>query len=308
MIPNYQEIMLPLLRLVNEKGMVTSRDAVNYLASHFNLSNEERKKLLPSGKQALFGNRVGWAKFYLSKANLLTTPKRGTYEITERGKGVAKNSKLAKIDGDFLSQYPEYVKFITNNSTSAITLDSNNSKQTSKSELSPQEQLESSYNQLRHELSLELLDKVLLQSSDFFELLVIRLLVGMGYGGSIADAGQAIGRTGDEGIDGTIKEDRLGLDIIYVQAKRWARQNTVGRPDIQRFVGALAGQGARKGIFITTSKFSREAKEYLPKNDVKIVLIDGEELANLMIDYNIGVSSTQIYEVKDIDNDFFEED
>lgn len=291
--------MLPLLKSISDKKEHSFRDIVEHLANEFNVSDEERKELLPSGRQAIFDNRAGWAKTYLKKARLLDTPKRAVIKITERGLNVL-DEKPSRITNKFLMQYPEFVEFKTpKKDTEDTTINTSGEEQT------PEEILESSYQEIRKELAQELIAKVIILPPAFFERLVVELLVKMGYGGSIKDAGKAIGRSGDEGIDGTIKEDKLGLDIIYIQAKRWQPGNVVGRPELHKFVGALAGQGAKKGIFITTSFFTKEAKEYTPKNETKIVLIDGERLAQLMIDYNLGVTIQQTYELKKIDSDYF---
>jgi restriction system protein len=259
--------------------------------------------MLPSGQQEIFANRVGWAKTYLKKAGLIDSPQRATFVISEKGKEILSQNP-ARIDTKFLRQFPEFQKFNrVNKQNETITLDSNLSA--SEQEQTPEELLENSYQEIRQALATDLLSILRKLSPDDFEKLVVELLVKMGYGGSIRDAGKAVGRSGDQGIDGIIKEDRLGLDIIYIQAKRWADNNAVGRPEIQKFVGALAGQGAKKGIFITTSYFTKEALEYAPRNEIKIVLIDGEELGQLMIDYNLGVSTKEIYEIKRIDHDYF---
>lgn len=223
--------------------------------------------------------------------------------ITERGKQVL-GQNPDKIDVSFLRQYPEFLEF-QNTKHTQFEIEGNISIDSIRT---PEESLDSAYQGLREALANELLNRVISLPPSFFERLVVDLLVKMGYGGSFKDAGKAVGRTKDEGIDGTIKEDRLGLDIIYIQAKRWKQGQTVGRPEVQRFVGALAGQGAKKGIFITTSNFSKEAIEFTPKNETKIVLIDGQELAQLMIDHGIGVSTVSSYEIKKIDNDYFEEE
>jgi restriction system protein len=300
MIPDYQSIMLPLLQILSDKKEHKYRDLIESLAIHFSLNDDERKELLPSGQQSLFDNRVGWARTYLKKAGLIDAPKRAVSIITFRGIELL-NQNPKEINLSFLMgsidlseiQYPKN----TNSENSTIN---EISTQT------PEEILESAYQNLRKSLAQDLLKNVISLPPSFFERLVVDLLVKMGYGGSIKDAGKAIGKSGDEGIDGTIKEDKLGLDIIYIQAKRWQIGNTVGRPEIHKFVGALAGQGAKKGIFITTSNFTKEAIEYSPKNETKIVLINGEQLAQLMIDYNIGVSTINTYELKRIDNDYFE--
>lgn len=304
MIPNYQAIMLPLLKVIQDQKEYRLNDVVELLADKFKLTEEERKELLPSGQSFLFGNRVGWARTYLKKSGLLESPKRGYITITQRGLGVLKQ-KPKEINVAFLKQFPEFLEFQNlkrdDNIHEEINIQPEIFTQT------PEEILEDSYQNIRKSLAQELLDKITKLSPTFFERLVVELLVKMGYGGSMKDAGKAIGKSGDEGIDGTIKEDKLGLDIIYIQAKRWQAGNVVGRPEIHKFVGALAGQGAKKGIFITTSSFTKEALEFIPRNKTKIVLIDGFRLAQLMIDHNLGVTIQHTYEVKKIDSNYFEE-
>lgn len=306
MIPDYQSIMLPLLRHVSDKGEHKFRDIIEGLANKFGLTDEERKELLPSGIQPIFQNRVGWAKTYLKKAGLIDTPKRATVTITTRGLEILKKN-LDSINVKFLKQFPEFVEFQTAKRGDGET-ETETETTEEQSTQTPEETLETAYQKIRKSLAQDLINRVMTLSPAFFERLVVELLVKMGYGGSIKDAGRAIGKSGDEGIDGTIKEDKLGLDIIYIQAKRWQPGNVVGRPELQKFVGALAGQGAKKGIFITTSSFTRDALEYVPRNETKIVLLDGEQLAQLMIDYNLGVTSVSSYEVKRIDSDYFGEE
>jgi len=284
MIPDYQSLMLPLLKLVADKQEHKYRDLIENLATEFQVTDEERKELLASGNQAIFDNRVGWAKTYLKKAGLLDSPKRATFVITQIGLDTLKKNP-DRVDAKYLRQFPAFLEFQNasrndNDSEEEIVIVETN-------EQTPEENLDKAYQRIRKSLASELLNRVVELSPTFFERLVVELLVKMGYGGSIKDAGKAIGKSGDEGIDGTIKEDKLGLDIIYIQAKRWRPGNVVGRPELHKFVGALAGQGAKKGIFITTSNFTKEASEYTPKNETKIVLIDGEQLAQLMIDYNL---------------------
>ena len=294
-----------MLRLASDKQEHKYRDLIENLATEFQVTDEERKELLASGLQAIFDNRVGWAKTYLKKAGLLDSPKRATLVITDLGLETLKK-KPARIDAKYLRQFPAFLEFQNANRN-----DNNGEEEAliqESSEQTPEENLDKAYQRIRKSLASELLNKVVELSPTFFERLVVELLVKMGYGGSIKDAGKAIGKSGDEGIDGTIKEDKLGLDIIYVQAKRWKPGNVVGRPELHKFVGALAGQGAKKGIFITTSNFTKEALEYTPKNETKIVLIDGEQLAQLMIDYNLGCTTQQIYELKKIDSDYFGEE
>jgi len=298
-IPDFQAIMLPLLEYASDSKEHSLRDAITFLADVFNLSDEERKSLLPSGQQTVFDNRVGWARTHLKKAVLLEYPKRGFFQITDRGKDLLIQNPT-KINIKFLNQFPEHIEFLNSKKDN----DKSEPEIIEISETTPQESIEFGYQKIRKELELELLNRVKSCSPDFFERLVVDLLVKMGYGGSRRDAGRAIGKSGDGGIDGIIKEDKLGLDIVYIQAKRW--DNTVvGRPEIQKFVGALHGQRARKGVFITTSRFSQEAREYVSIIDSKIVLIDGQELAQLMIDNHVGVSTVSIYEIKKIDSDYF---
>ncbi|MGI9190903.1 MAG: restriction endonuclease [Chitinophagaceae bacterium] len=305
MIPDYQKLMLPLLKLVSDGNEHKYRDLIEKLAIEFQITDDERKELLASGNQAIFDNRVGWAKTYLKKAGLLESPKRAIFKITEIGRDTLAK-KLDNIDAKYLKQFPSFIEFQNasrndNETDEELNTDSAN-------EQTPEESLDKAYQRIRKSLSSELLNRIVELSPSFFERLVVELLVKMGYGGSIKDAGKALGKSGDEGIDGTIKEDKLGLDIIYIQAKRWKPGNVVGRPELQKFVGALAGQGAKKGIFITTSNFTKEAIEYTPRNETKIVLIDGEQIAQLMIDYNLGCTTQQTYEVKKIDSDYFGEE
>jgi restriction system protein len=302
-IPDYQSIMLPLLKLAGDNKEHSTRDAIVLLGKQFNLSDEEMLELLPSGQQKVFDNRVGWARTYLKMARLLESRKRSYFNITDRGLGVL-NQSLEKITVSFLEEFPEFMEF--KNRHNEAKGDKTNNENGDLVTQTPEELLEDAYQRIRQDLAQEILDKVKECTPGFFERLVIDLLLKMGYGGSRKDAGKAIGKSGDEGIDGIIKEDRLGLDIIYVQAKRW--EGSVGRPEIQKFVGALAGQRAKKGVFITTSSFTNEAINYVLGIDSKIVLIDGEQLAQFMIDFDIGVSKMVSYEVKKIDTDYFTED
>ena len=304
MIPDYQTLMLPILKLVSDEKEHKYRDLIEDLAIQFKITDVERKELLASGSQAIFDNRVGWAKTYLKKAGLIDSPQRATFVISKLGLETLKK-KPSKIDAKFLRQFPAFLEFQNASKNEGENDDENITQHVDQT---PEETIDQAYQKIRKSLASEILKKVVDLSPSFFERLVVELLVKMGYGGSIKDAGKAIGKSGDEGIDGTIKEDKLGLDIIYVQAKRWKLGNTVGRPELHKFVGALAGQGAKKGIFITTSNFSKEAMEYTPKNETKIVLIDGDQLSQLMIDNNLGCATHQIYELKKIDSDYFGEE
>lgn len=300
-IPDYQSCMLPLLRFLADGGEHTLRDSEESLAQHFKLTPAERAKLLPSGQQGLFKNRIGWARAYLKMAGLVESPKRGAFKITPRGMEVLAINP-SRIDIKFLQQFPEFVELL-DASRSANKADV--PAETPASQSTPEEAIETAYQGLRAQLAEELLSRILACSPTFFEQLVVELLVKMGYGGSRRDAGERIGQTGDGGIDGIIKEDRLGLDTIFIQAKRW--QGSVGRPEIQKFVGALQGQRARKGVFITTSSFTADAAKYPSLIDTKVVLIDGKQLASLMIDFDVGIAAAASYVVKRIDSDYFEE-
>jgi len=299
-IPDYQTIMLPLLKFVADQKEHSVHEAVKYLATVFNLSDDDRKEMLPSGQQEVFLNRVGWARTYMKKAGLLDSPKRGIFVITERGKKVLA-SNPSKIDNKLLTHYDEFKEFKkkkrkVEEETEVLEFQ----------DKTPEEAFETAYENLRTELSSDILEHLKKSDPTLFEKIVIEVLVKMGYGGSLRDAGKAIGRSRDEGIDGIIKEDRLGLDIIYVQAKRW--DNTVSRPEIQKFAGALQGQRAKKGIFITTSNFSKDAIEFASKIESKIILIDGDQLTEYMIDFNVGVTKTLKYELNKIDLDYFVEE
>jgi len=298
-IPKYQELMLPLLKFAGDGEEHSKRSAVDHLADKFELTEEEKKKLLPSGKQSLFDNRVGWAKTYLKKARLLEYTRRGYFKITERGLEVLEDDP-EKIDNKYLEQFKEFEEF---RSKSAQSEEEKDVDDEDFQDRTPKEVLENAYQTLREDLAQDLLEKVKDSTPDFFEKLVIDLLINMGYGGSRRDAGKAIGRVSDGGIDGIINEDRLGLDIIYIQAKKW--DNTVGRPEIQKFAGALEGKRAKKGIFITTSQFSSQAEDFVSTIGSKIILIDGEKLAKYMIDFNVGVSTEEVFELKGLDNDYF---
>lgn len=299
-IPDYQSVMLPLLRFAADKQEHSLREAVDSLAIGFELSQDELKELLPSGQQEIFVNRVSWARTYMKKAGLLETTRRAHFQITARGLEVLAHAP-GQIDVKFLDQFDEFKEFRSLKRPRAEDACS----QDDISENTPEEALETAYKRLRDTLASDLIQQLKASSPGLFEKIVVELLVKMGYGGSRQDAGKAIGRSGDEGIDGIIKEDRLGLDIIYIQAKRW--DGTVGRPEVQKFAGALQGQRARKGIMITTSAFSKEAHDYASRIENKIVLIDGEQLAQLMIDHGLGVSPVAIFEVKKIDSDYFSE-
>ncbi len=306
MIPDFQSIMLPLLTLLKDDNEHSLRDIITEISNQFNLTDEERTQLLPSANQTVISNRVGWARTYLKKANLLETPKRGVLKITEDGI-VILSQNPSRIDVKFLQTLPrfqEWQQSYANKGDNLATGDLEN-KIEIQTGRTPEELLGYSYNQLKEELASELIDKIKSCSPAFFELLVIDLLIKMGYGGSKREAGEVIGKSGDGGIDGIIKEDKLGLDTIYVQAKRW--ENAITIHQVRDFAGSLLGKKAKKGIFITTSSYPASAKEFVSSIEPKIVLIDGNELANLMIEYKVGVSVKKNYEVQRLDSDYFEE-
>ncbi len=299
-IPEYQKFFLPVLRFAGDGKNHSYGEMYAAIATEFKLTDEDRAELLPSGTARKFENRAAWAITYLSKARLLDRVSRGIFRISERGEEVLKK-KPAGLNNKFLRQFSEFVEF-----TRGAKIPTKKEEETEEDTLgTPYETLEEAYQSLRRTLAQELLDRVRACSPQFFERLVVDLLVAIGYGGSRKDAGQAVGRSGDGGIDGIIKEDKLGLDAVYIQAKRW--EATVGRPTVQEFAGSLEGHRARKGVLITTSKFSQDAKDYVGRIEKKIVLVDGEQLAQLMIDHKIGVTDVASYSVNRVDSDYFEE-
>lgn len=298
MIPDYQTCMLPLLKYAEDKNEHKFSDAVEYLSDEFALTKEERQALLPSKTQDVITNRIGWARTYLKKAGLLEDTRRGYFKITERGLSVL-SENLEKLSTKYLQKFDEFIAFHEKHTEKDIS-----SEIELTTEATPEEMLETGFAKLSENLIDDLLAKIGESSPSFFEHLVVDLLVHMGYGGSFSEAAQVVGKSGDEGIDGIIKEDKLGLDTIYIQAKRW--KGVVGRPEIQKFAGALLGQKASKGVFITTSSFTKEAEEYVSNVDRKVVLIDGTKLATLMIEHNVGISTVRTFEIKRIDSDYFE--
>jgi len=299
MIPKYNEIMLPLLKMLSNDKEYHIKECINSLAQQFQLTEDERRAILLSGKQAIFDNRVGWAKTYLFKAGLIKSPKKNHIKITERGKKVL-GENLNKLDEQYLMRFDEFKKFFSKVEGEQIARIDREEAGT------PEEIIENQFEILKNKLKDELMKKIIESSPQFFERLVIDLIVKMGYGGSFEEVTKHLGRKGDEGIDGVIKQDPLGLDNVYIQAKRWA-SGSVGRPIVQSFVGALHGKGARKGIFITTSKFSNDAIDYSNSlKEMNLVLIDGNKLLDYMIKYNVGVQVDKTIEFKKIDFDYFE--
>lgn len=299
-IPDYQSFMLPVLEYCADGKEHSIKELYEVMADQFGLTDEDKAEVLPSGRQSIYVNRVSWARSYMKHAGLLHNPRRGYTQITDRGLEVL-NKNPDKIDRNYLMQFPEFENFQKQSSNNDIknpdSVDQNQS-------MSPQEIIEAGINKIQNELISDLLELIKSLTPQRFEKLVVELLVKMGYGGTLKDAGKAIGKVSDGGIDGIIKEDRLGLDAIYIQAKKW--EGNVSRPEIQKFAGALQMNKAKKGVFITTSDFTKEATDCIELMDSKIILINGEQLARYMVDFNLGVSTEWTYEIKKIDSDYFE--
>ena len=301
-IPKYDEMYRAFMDCLADMQVHKSKEVKDILASKYQLSDEDRHALLPSGHQPIFDNRIGWTRTYLKKAGLIDSPARGTYRLTPTGKQVLAENP-AVLDNHYLEQFDSFCQFVgSDNSSPAQTSPTASGD-------SPQDILDNAYQKINNALYDDLLAEIMKQTPAFFESLVVKLLERMGYGGSIENAGTVVGQSGDEGIDGIIREDKLGFSLIYIQAKRWDLDKTIGRPEIQKFVGALAGQGANKGLFITTAQFTKDSREYANKqHTTKVVLVDGHMLAKLMQEYNLGVSTETTYEIKRIDTDFFSDD
>jgi len=305
MIPKYEEIMLPFLKYLADGKEHALSEMHDALMVQFKVTTEEARELLPSGQQPIFRNRIGWARTYLKKAGLIVSPKRASFKISEKGLSLL-NENPDKITSALLTRYEKFADFLSSNKNKADNINSSKTAPDDSTEQTPEESLENAYQTLHSQLSKDLLGIVKSCSPDFFEQLVIDLLIAMGYGGSRKEAGQAIGRSGDGGIDGIINEDKLGLDVIYLQAKRW--NNAVPVKEIRDFTGALASKKAKKGIFITTSSFPKSVYEFVGQIEYKIILIDGERLTKLMIDHSVGLSTANTYHVKTIDSDYFDGD
>jgi len=301
-IPDYQTIMLPLLKIC-ASGLIEIKDARDSISSQFKLTDEEKKIFVPSGSMPLINNRVSWASTYLVAAKLLDRPKRGFYTITERGKKVLGKSP-DKIDINFLNQFDEFVEF------RKYKKEKKDEKDTELHDIlsTPDEKIGAAYEEIRSDVENELLSRILNGTPEFFEKLITQLLVSMGYGGADLDSGTHLGKSGDGGVDGVINEDLLGLDKIYIQAKRYTPDSIIGRPDIQKFAGSLIGFGATKGVFVTTSSFSKHADEYAQGVPQSIILINGKQLTSLMLDHNVGTRTKRTIEIKAIDEDFFLEE
>ncbi len=292
----YQDYHRNVLNVLSDDNIKRSKEIKEEVKRLYNYSDDELKERLSSGKK-LIDNNISWSITYLFHAKTIERVGWGKYRITQRGKDILNSNDY--INNETLKQFPEFLEYINQSENNQDDMSIVEEVDT------PNQIIDNNFNKLQKLLSEELLETIKNSSPQFFERLVVDLLLKMGYGGSREDAGEAIGKSGDEGIDGIIKEDILGLDNIYIQAKRW--DNTIQRPEIQKFVGALSGKNASKGVFITTSKFSRNAISYAKNVNFTIILIDGEKLTNLMIDYNVGVSTESVYEIKKIDSDYFDE-
>lgn len=302
-IPDYQTLMLPVLQVAAE-GETRVPKAADKIADQLGLSDEEREELLPSGKQALLHNRIHWAKFYMSKAGLIDIPSRGVFVASDAGRALlAKHPQ--RIDVDLLKTYPAFIEFYDKSNSNDGESQDTAQLQSAASDATPEEQIDAASAVLTKALKADLLARVHEQTPTFFEHLIVELLVAMGYGGSHESAARRLGKSGDGGIDGIVDEDRLGLDRIYVQAKRYDPEQTIGRPAIQGFVGSLVGFGATKGVFVATCSFSKQAREYVENLQQRVILIDGDRLAELMIEFDIGVRVSRAIQVKRLDEDFF---
>lgn len=307
-VPKYNEFFSPVLRALEDGQIKRALEIRKYALNYLNVSEEDRKQMLPSNTQRLVDNRATWAITYLCKANLIERVAKGKYKITNTGIQVL-HEKKDHVELKDLYQFDSFRQFINTDTMSEEKKDlSKPSVLEDLQEGTPQDNLNASMEQINKELSANLLLEIMERSSAFFEKMVVQLLLKMGYGSALED-GFVTGCSGDEGIDGIIREDKLGFSSIYIQAKRWAEDKAIGRPEIQKFVGALAGQGAQKGLFITTGTFTKEARSYVEKQlSTKVVLVDGEKLTKLMIEYNLGVSVETVYTIKKIDTDFFSEE
>jgi restriction system protein len=301
-VPGYETYMLPLLRLA-AVGEVKIRDCVDRIAQELNLSTDAVNELLPSGKQTRFANRVHWAKTYLTQAKLLETTGRGRFKATERGIAVLRDNP-DRIDNNFLAQFPEFQEFATRH-----TVETQTEVPAPTTVVTPEESIEQAFDDITDELRANLLERIRSASPAFFERLIVDLLIRMGYGGSRSEAGRRVGGTGDGGIDGIINEDPLGLDVVYLQAKRYGSGNLVTPEQLRAFSGSLLQRGASKGVFVTTSTFTEQARESVRNiTQQRIVLIDGDELTTLLVKHGVGVRIERMLELKKIDLDYFDEE
>jgi len=296
-LPDFQSFLLPALRVFADGKPHGLKEAREQVSQQLQLDPDSRALLVADGRTPVYVSRTDWAITYLHRAGALARPERGVYQITERGRELLSRG-FDKLTVKHLMEFPEFREF--------VQVKIGPPPPPNGDDESPEERLASAWKQLRESLAKEILDKLRQVSPAYFEKIVVDLLVAMGYGGSVEDAASVLGRAGDEGIDGMIKEDKLGLDVVYVQAKRWSQN--VGRPEVQAFAGSLEGARARKGVFITTSDFTQDAREYVKRIEKKIVLIGGRQLAELMIDHDVGVTVAHTYKLKRLDSDYFEEE
>lgn len=306
-VPNFQKLMLPVLNRLSKQDEINVPVLASQIADDLNLSQEDREKILPSGSQQVLNNRIGWAIKYMQKAGLVKRTRRAFYAVTDLGRNEL-NKNLNHIDKEYLSNFPDFVKWTSEERTESSSTE-NISSVDSDNDLSPEEQIEKSYKVIQDELKDQILDHLISDSVTFFqfESIVVDLLIAMGYGNGKAEMGKALKKSNDHGIDGIIKEDNLGLDMVYVQAKNYKEDSGIGRPAIQNFVGSLEEHNASKGVFVTTSYFSKSAREYVDKVSKRIILIDGHYLAELMIKYNVGVTLKQTYQIKKFDENLLTE-
>ena len=305
-VPDYQTLMLPLLKIAGDGQEHQTSDVADRLARDFKLTEEERQQLLPSGKQTMFTNRVAWAKTYLVQAGLLEATKRAHFRITDRGRKALTDTPV-RIDNEYLSQFPEFIQFRERSHPPGkpVSSDASELTATSVETQTPDELLRSTVKQIEAVLGKELLNRVLQAPPAFFERLIVKLLLAMGYGGSEDNSGRIVGQSGDGGIDGVIDQDALGLERVYVQAKRYGLENAVSEPEIRAFTGSLGAAKASKGVFVATSYFTQPARSFVERHPFRIVLIDGAQLVTLMIRYNVGVRIDEILYLKKVDEDFF---
>ena len=315
-MPKYYEYMLPVLKVLSDNKEYMNRDLFHIMANQFKLTEEEKRETISSGS-LLYTNRINWAITYLRQAKLLSNIKKGVFKITPLGHSVLQDNP-SEINSEYLMKFEDFRNFkertkkdreTTSEGDNQISIvDGNDNVPVKHDESTPIESIDTAYKTIKANLTDELLSEIMRQTPSFFEKLVVKLLGAMGYGGSSPNSAIVVGKSGDEGIDGIIKEDKLGFDMIYIQAKQWDITKSIGRPEIQRFVGALAGQGASKGLFITTGSFTKEAIEYAKKqHTTKTVLVDGQMLTSLMIEHNLGVSIERTIDIKKVDHDFFDE-
>ncbi|MDH7639975.1 restriction endonuclease [Sphingomonas oryzagri] len=302
-IPDYQSLMLPVLKAAAE-GDTRVPEVADRIADDLGLSEEERDELLPSGRQRILHNRIHWAKFYMTKAGLIDSPKRGLFRASESGRTLLERSP-AEIDVETLKTYPPFLEWYAKSVATTGSEEAPAIRAASVADATPEEQIDSAHAIIHAALKAELLQRILAQSATFFEGVIVDLLVAMGYGGTHERAALRLGKSGDGGVDGVIDEDRLGLDRIYVQAKRYSAHVGVGRPEIQAFVGSLVGLGATKGVFVTTSTFSAPALQFVQHLPQRVILIDGDRLAELMVEHDVGVRASRTIAIKRLDEDFF---